>query len=127
MGSAEDHLRADGQEACVASVPGDDAFDQVVDGMLSQEDSMSTVELEKVLGDVLQGESMSTAELKKALEELGAEEEVSKKESLTVPDVNILAAIPEASPEQMSARRSKHQAGVVDELVSISAEQHKGI
>jgi hypothetical protein len=69
---------------------------------------------------------MSTAELKKALEELGAEEEVSK-ESLTVPDVNILAAIPEASPEQMSARRSKHQAGVVDELVSISAEQHKGI
>jgi hypothetical protein len=43
MGSAGDHLRADGQEACVASVPGDDAFDQVVDGMLSQEDSMSTV------------------------------------------------------------------------------------
>jgi hypothetical protein len=68
---------------------------------------------------------MSLAELKKALEELGEEEEVSKEEGLAVPDANNLAAIHGASPEQTSARRSKHRAGVVDELVSTSAERRK--
>jgi hypothetical protein len=112
----------DDQEAYVASGPGHDVVNQVVDGMLSQEDSMSTAELEKALGDVSQGESMSSAELKKALVELGEEEEVSKNESLVVPDVNILAPIPEASLEQTSAWRSKHRAGAVDEMVSVSAQ-----
>jgi hypothetical protein len=66
---------------------------------------MSTMELEKVLGNMSQGESMSLGELKKALDELGEEEEVSKKEHHPVLIVEKLAAIPEASPEQSSARR----------------------
>jgi hypothetical protein len=65
---------------------------------------------------------MSSDELKKALEELGEEEEVSKEESLAVSGVNNLAAIPGASPEQTSARRSKCRAGVVDELVSVPSQ-----
>jgi Mg-chelatase subunit ChlI len=76
------------------------------DDRQSQERSMNTAELEKALGNMSQGESMSSSELKKALEELGEEEEVSKEECHPVPDVEKLAAIPEASLEQSSARAS---------------------
>jgi hypothetical protein len=57
---------------------------------------MGIAELEKALGDMSQGESMSSGKLKKAMEELGEEEEVSKEESLNVPNVEQLATIPEA-------------------------------
>jgi hypothetical protein len=93
----------------------------------SQEGSMSTAELEKALGNLSQGESMSSGELKKAMGELGEEEEVSKEECLPVPDVKKLAAIPKASPEQSSARRSKRRARAADEVVATSAEHRKAL
>jgi hypothetical protein len=71
------------------------------DEVSSQADSMDTIELEKVL------------------------KECEDKENSKVPSAEELTAIPEASPDQSSARRSKRRAVAADEEVGVLAEQHK--
>jgi hypothetical protein len=70
---------------------------------------------------------MSSGELKKALEELGEEDVDNKEGSLHVPDAEKLVAIPEASSGQTSARRSKRRVGMIDEVVTTSAERCKAL
>jgi hypothetical protein len=72
-------------------------------------------------------EAMSSAELKWALEEIGDEEEVTKEDNWNAPRVEQLAAIPEASPDMSSMRRSKRRAEDVFQFVGLSAERHKAI
>jgi hypothetical protein len=74
-----------------------------------------------------QGEAMSSAKLRKALEEIGEEEEVSKEDGRGTMGVEQLAAIPEASSELSSVRRSKRRAGEADKLVGLTAEHHKSV
>jgi hypothetical protein len=66
-----------------------------------------------------QANSMQTAELEKALKEWGDEE------NSRVPSAEELAAIPEASPDQSSTRRSKRRAAAANEKVGVLAERHK--
>jgi hypothetical protein len=70
--------------------------------------------------DSSQADSMDTNELEMALKKWGDEEKNSRP-----PSAEELAAIPEASPEQSEARRSKRRAGVADEEVGMVAERQK--
>jgi hypothetical protein len=70
--------------------------------------------------DSSQADSMDTKELEMALKEWGDDEESSKP-----PSAEELAAIPEASPEQSVARRSKRRVGEADEEVGAAAERRK--
>jgi hypothetical protein len=92
---------------------------QLVDNSI-QED----VKVEEVLSgeDSSRADSMDTNELEIALKEWGDKEEISKP-----PSAEELAAIPEASPAQSVARRSKRQAGDVDVEVGVVAERRQAI
>jgi hypothetical protein len=65
---------------------------------------------------------MDTTELEMALKEWGEDEE-----NIKLPLAEEMAAIPEASPEQSAARRSKHRVGEVDEEVGVTAEHRKAL
>jgi hypothetical protein len=92
---------------------------------LGQEVSGDFSEVEKGM-ELSHEEAMSSAELKRALEEIGDEEEVSK-DDRNAPGVEQLAAIPEASPDMSSARRSKCWAEDADQFVGLLAERRKAI
>jgi hypothetical protein len=77
--------------------------------------------------ELSQEEAMSSAELKRALEEIGDEEEVSKEVEGSALGVEQLAAIPEASLDMSSARRSKRRDEDADLLVGLSAEHRKAL
>jgi hypothetical protein len=70
--------------------------------------------------DSSQADSMDTNELEMVLKKWGDEEKNSRP-----PSAEELATIPEASPEQSEARRSKRRAGVADEEVGMVAERQK--
>jgi hypothetical protein len=91
-----------------------------------QEASGGNSDVDKDL-ELPQEVAMSSAELQKALQEIGDEEEVTMKDDGDASGVEQLAAIPEASPDLSSARRSKHRAGEVDEFVGLSAERRKAL
>jgi hypothetical protein len=72
-------------------------------------------------GDVSsQADFMDTNDLEMELKEWGEEDDFSMP-----PNAEEMAAIPEASPEQATTRRSKHRVGEVDEEVGVTAERCK--
>jgi hypothetical protein len=93
--------------------------EQVFTGNNQVEGVVEDVPLED---DLSQADSMDTNELEMALTEWGDEEENSRP-----PSTEDLAAIPEASPEQSEARRSKRRAGVADEKVGVVVEHRKAL
>jgi hypothetical protein len=72
--------------------------------------------------DSSQTDSLDTNELEMALKEWGDEAETSKH-----PSAEQLVAIPEASREQSSARRSKCRVEEADEGVRVTAQRHKAL
>jgi hypothetical protein len=114
-----------GQEGSVAGPAGNSGDNP---GMQSYEENIVGRQEDGVVEDVhlgdesSQADSMDTTELEMAPNEWGDEEENSK-----LPSVQEMTAIPEASPEQSSARRSKRRAGEADEDVSIMSERRKAL